>query len=82
MKKREKSENLKTFPLPEAENGIGGDTMIKGLRANNRRRPYLNGIGALNNAIHTGIDTDPFGSWTGTPTDDPDTMPIQDADDL
>ena len=27
------------------------------------------------------IDTDPLGSWTGTP-DDPDDTPVQDADDL
>lgn len=28
------------------------------------------------------INTDPFGSWTGVPTDDPYERPIQDADDL
>ena len=27
------------------------------------------------------IDTDPLGSWTGTP-DDPTESPVQDADDL
>ena len=27
------------------------------------------------------IDTDPLGSWTGTP-DDPDDTPVQDVDDL
>ena len=27
------------------------------------------------------IDTDPLGSWTGTP-DDPTDTPVQDADDL
>lgn len=29
-----------------------------------------------------GINTDPFGSWTGVSTDDPYEKPIQDADDL
>lgn len=28
------------------------------------------------------IDTDPFGSWTGTPTDNPFDKPVQDVDDL
>ena len=28
------------------------------------------------------IITDPLGSWTGVPTDDPYDKPIQDADDL
>ena len=28
------------------------------------------------------INTDPLGSWTGVPTDDPYEKPIQDADDL
>ncbi len=28
------------------------------------------------------IITDPFGSWTGIPTDDPYEQPIQDVDDL
>ena len=28
------------------------------------------------------IHTDPFGSWTGVPFDDPYDRPIQDADDL
>ena len=27
------------------------------------------------------IDTDPLGSWTGTP-DDPNDLPVQEADDL
>ncbi len=31
--------------------------------------------------IHTGINTDPQGSWTGVPDDEYD-RPIQDADDL
>ena len=31
--------------------------------------------------VKSRIDTDPLGSWTGTP-DDPNEMPIQDADDL
>ena len=29
-----------------------------------------------------GINTDPFGSWTGVSADDPYEKPIQDADDL
>ena len=29
-----------------------------------------------------GINTDPFGSWTGVSTDDPYEKPVQDADDL
>lgn len=28
------------------------------------------------------INTDPLGSYTGVPTDDPNEKPIQDADDL
>lgn len=32
-------------------------------------------------AKKSSIDTDPLGSWTGTP-DDPNDMPVQDADDL
>ena len=28
------------------------------------------------------INTDPFGSYTGVPTDDPYEKPVQDADDL
>ena len=28
------------------------------------------------------INTDPNGTWTGVPTDDPMSTPIQDADDL
>lgn len=27
-------------------------------------------------------DTDPLGSYTGMPADDPDSIPVQDADDL
>ena len=33
-------------------------------------------------STNNGINTDPFGSWTGVPTDDPYEKPIQDADDL
>ena len=28
------------------------------------------------------IITDPYGSWTGVPTEDPMSLPIQDVDDL
>lgn len=28
------------------------------------------------------INTDPNGTWTGVPTDDPMSVPIQDVDDL
>jgi len=36
----------------------------------------------LNNEQQNKINTDPQGSWTGVPTDDPYEKPIQDADDL
>ena len=32
--------------------------------------------------IEQSIDTDPFGSWTGVPTDDYFDKPVQDVDDL
>ena len=31
---------------------------------------------------YSGIVTDPFGSWTGVPSDDPLDTPVQDVDDL
>ena len=31
---------------------------------------------------YTNIVTDPFGSWTGVPADDPLDTPVQDVDDL
>ena len=31
---------------------------------------------------YSNIVTDPLGSWTGVPTDDPTDTPIQDVDDL
>ena len=36
----------------------------------------------VNNERNGEIITDPLGSWTGVPTDDPYDEPIQDADDL
>lgn len=33
-------------------------------------------------AADSQINTDPNGSWTGFPTDDPYEAPVQDADDL
>ena len=35
-----------------------------------------------NNLKEQGIVTDPNGSYTGVPIDDPNTVPIQDVDDL
>ena len=43
------------------------------------------GTATNNEAANTSenrIITDPFGSWTGVPTDDKYEMPIQDVDDL
>jgi hypothetical protein len=36
----------------------------------------------LEKELNSNINTDPLGSWTGIPTDDPYERPIQDADDL
>lgn len=81
MKKISKNENVKTFPLPETNGISSGGSFTDGAAIRHHRAP-LRGLGALNDGLYTGIDTDPFGSWTGVPTDDPDSRPIQDADDL
>ena len=49
----------------------GGTAVIRG------KRPSL-----VTSDISDGIITDPLGSWTGVPVDDPYEKPIQDADDL
>ena len=36
----------------------------------------------VKNEITDNIVTDPLGSWTGVPVDDPYEKPVQDADDL
>lgn len=48
---------------------------------NGNKKIENNNKSLLDFAKKSSIDTDPLGSWTGTP-DDPEDMPVQDADDL
>ncbi len=47
----------------------------------NKNKKLTGENSALNFSEKPRIDTDPLGSWTGTP-DDPNDTPVQDADDL
>ena len=52
----------------------GGTAVVRG------KKPTFTASNAKNG--NEEIVTDPFGSWTGVPVDDPYEKPIQDADDL
>ena len=41
-----------------------------------------NNVSSFRENYENDIHTDPLGSWTGVPLDDPYDKPIQDADDL
>lgn len=78
-----KANNVKTFPREEAD---ASDRIALSSSVNSINVPrssiYSHFPNALKRGIHTGIDTDPLGSWTGTPSDDKYSEPVQDADDL
>ena len=54
----------------------GGTALIRG------KKPTFTAYNAKKNTADSEIITDPFGSWTGVPVDDPYEKPVQDADDL
>ena len=83
MKQNKKQDNVKTFPRTAGYESLAAEPLIEGVRLPGTNGGYkLHLPGALSNGIHTGINTDPLGSWTGVPTDDPMEKPVQDADDL
>ena len=80
MKKNDKSKrgfsNEVILGIGTGANVIGGGTaVIRG------KTPHIRTSGMTVDE-QLKINTDPFGSWTGVPTDDPYEKPIQDADDL
>lgn len=46
-----------------------------------KKKEKCKNVGASMSTRDNEINTDPLGSWTGSP-DDPHEMPVQDADDL
>ena len=54
----------------------GGTALIRG------KKPTFTAYNAKKDTPNNEIITDPFGSWTGVPVDDPYEKPVQDADDL
>lgn len=54
----------------------------KELRAVNKKELSENSSYLFRENYENDIHTDPQGSWTGVPLDDPYDRPIQDADDL
>lgn len=54
----------------------GGTAVIRG------KKPTFTAFNGTIRQDDGDIVTDPQGSWTGVPTDDPYDKPIQDADDL
>ena len=65
------------------ENMIGSkkNKMSSEEKTNGKPTPMDVALSVVRANIHTGINTDPQGSWTGVP-DDRHEQPIQDADDL
>ena len=53
----------------------GGTALIRG------KKPTFT-VSGIKNVADGEIVTDPQGSWTGVPSDDPYSVPVQDADDL
>ena len=54
----------------------GGTALIRG------KKPTFTAADAKKHSTDGDIVTDPLGSWTGVPVDDPYEKPVQDADDL
>ena len=55
----------------------------KDLRSTNKNDANgYNSVSSFRDNYENDIHTDPLGSWTGVPLDDPYDRPIQDADDL
>lgn len=56
---------------------------IKDLKSTNKKDTKgYSCISSFRDNYENDIHTDPLGSWTGVPLDDPYDKPIQDADDL
>lgn len=80
MKKKDRTKrdfsNDVILGIGSGANVIGGGTaVIRG------KAPRVRTVGMTVDEQRE-INTDPLGSWTGVPTDDPYEKPIQDADDL
>ena len=80
MKKSDKTKrefsNDVLLGIGAGANVIGGGTaVIRG------KSPRIRTAGVTSDEQSV-INTDPLGSWTGVPTDDPYEKPVQDADDL
>ena len=73
--KRRRLENGEAVSSSMFGQVIGGGTAV----IREKKRPFT--ASAVKND-GSGIITDPLGSWTGVPVDDPFEKPIQDADDL
>ena len=67
--------------LPDIGVGAAGSVIGGGTAVLDGRCRYGAGV-TFRKKRADQIDTDPLGSWTGVPTDDPYEKPIQDADDL
>ena len=61
--------------------GSGSNVIGGGIAIIRDKAPAVRTTG-FGSDVCSNIDTDPQGSWTGVPTDDPYSKPIQDADDL
>ena len=86
IQRKDKGNNVKTFPREEL-NGYSYPTgspafesAVSSISPTGRYRFHF--PGASESRRRTEIDTDPQGSWTGVPSDDPYSVPVQDADDL
>lgn len=63
------------------ENGVSGRVIGGGTAVIRGKKPIFT-ESKMKKTVGEEIITDPLGSWTGVPADDPYERPIQDADDL
>lgn len=66
--------------VTDAQNGVFGQVIGGGTAVIRGKKPTF--TASSTQTCNDDIITDPLGSWTGVPTDDPYGKPVQDADDL
>lgn len=68
--------------VTDAQNGVFGQVIGGGTAVLRGKKPTFTVSNTKKYGGDGDIVTDPLGSWTGVPTDDPYGKPVQDADDL
>ena len=71
----------RSVPTNEAVGGAFGQVIGGGTALIRGKKPTFTALNGKRRSAED-IVTDPLGSWTGVPADDPYEKPIQDADDL